>query len=111
MHNYPWYRGWHEKFASKGLTVFGIHTPETPGEKVVAQIQKKSRENHLEFPIAVDNATKNWHAWANHWWPSTYLIDKKGNVRFWWYGELDWQDAQGGKLMDQKIAELLAEGG
>ena len=80
---------------AKGLTVLGIHTSETPGEKVVAQIQKKSKENRLEFPIAVDNATKNWHAWATHWWPSTYLIDKKGNVRYHWTGELQWDGQDG----------------
>lgn len=38
-------------------------------------------------------------------------MDKKGNVRYWWYGELDWQDKQGGKMLEQKIAELLAEDG
>src|SRR5262249_15666227 len=109
VHNYPWYRGWHEKFGPKGVTVLGIHTPESPGERVVGQIQKKAKDNKLEYPIAVDNATKNWQAWANVYWPSTYLVDKKGRVRYWWYGELNVQGSQGGKLLEQKIAELLAE--
>jgi hypothetical protein len=38
-----------------------------------------------------------------------YLVDKKGNVRYWWYGELNWQGSEGESFMRQKIVELLAE--
>jgi hypothetical protein len=30
-------------------------------------------------------------------------------VRYWWYGELNWQGAQGERFMRQKIEELLVE--
>ena len=63
----------------------------------------------MHFPIVVDNDKKNWNAWGNSMWPSVYLIDKKGYVRYWWYGELDWQGAGGQKIMRKRIAELLAE--
>ena len=42
-------------------------------------------------------------------WPSVYLIDKKGRLRYWWYGELNWNGAGGQNTMGQKIEELLAE--
>jgi hypothetical protein len=42
-------------------------------------------------------------------WPSVYLIDKKGHVRYWWYGELNWKGTEGEKFMREKIVELLAE--
>jgi hypothetical protein len=42
-------------------------------------------------------------------WPSVYLIDKKGRVRYWWYGELNWKEAGGQRIMAAKIEELLAE--
>ena len=42
-------------------------------------------------------------------WPSTYLIDKRGYIRFWWYGELNWQGAEGKNFMCQRIESLLAE--
>ena len=63
----------------------------------------------MQYAILIDNENKNWKAWANNMWPSTYLIDKKGYVRHWWYGELNWQGAEGEKYMRQKIEELLAE--
>ena len=91
------------------MTIIGVHTPETPGEKVVESIRRKSRESDLAFPIAVDNDLQNWQAWSNNIWPAVYLVDKQGNVRYWWYGELNWQGSEGEKFMREKIDELLAE--
>ena len=63
----------------------------------------------MEYAVAVDNARKNWNAWGNRFWPSVYLIDKKGYVRYRWDGELNWNKVQGEEIMRKKIEELLAE--
>ena len=63
----------------------------------------------MKYPIVVDNAGKNWNAWDNRFWPCTYLIDKKGNVRYRWDGELNWKETKGEGIMRKKIEELLAE--
>ena len=42
-------------------------------------------------------------------WPSTYLIDKNGYVRYWWYGELNYQQQGAEKLLRRRIEELLNE--
>jgi len=42
-------------------------------------------------------------------WPSTYLIDKEGYVRYWWAGELNWENAGINKVFGERIGELLAE--
>lgn len=109
IHNYPPYKRWQEEFAGKKVTLLGIHTPETEGEKVVETIRQKAKQNGLEFPIAVDGQLKNWQAWGNKMWPAVYLVDKKGRVRYWWYGELNWEGSGGEKFMHDKIVELLAE--
>jgi peroxiredoxin len=109
IQNFPWYKAWHEKYSKQGLTVLGIHTPESEPEKDIETLRKKIEDNELNYPIAVDNEARTWKAWANSWWPSTYLIDKKGYVRYWWYGELNWEGKEGEKLMRSKIEELLAE--
>lgn len=109
MRNYPWYTGWHKDFADKNLLVIGIHTPESAGEKQIDRIRQKAKENRLEFPIAVDNSLKMWKAWGNRYWPSTYLIDKQGFVRYRWDGELNGKEIQGEKIMRKHIEELLAE--
>ncbi len=61
------------------------------------------------FPVVIDNDKRIWNAWGNSMWPSLYLIDKKGYVRYAWYGELNWKGAEGEKIMRQRIEQLLAE--
>jgi peroxiredoxin len=89
--------------------MIGIHTPESQAEQVVENVRRNAREQNLDFPILIDTQKKNWQAWGNTIWPSLYLIDKRGYVRAWWYGELNWQGAEGEKIMRARIEELLAE--
>lgn len=87
----------------------GVHTPEQADERVLENVRKKVVENEMEYPIAVDPDSQTWATWANHTWPSVYLIDKRGNIRTWWYGELNWQGAEGERLLREKIEALLKE--
>lgn len=108
IHNYPAYKAWHEKYAGKGVTVVGIHTPEFGHEADLERVRAKAEQNGLKFPIAVDNDQQNWKNWQNNYWPSIYLIDKKGQVRHRWEGELG-SDGKGELLVREWIEELLAE--
>ncbi len=87
----------------------GIHTPETSAERSVDNLRSKMKQEGFQFPIVVDNDHKNWDAWGNSMWPSVYLIDKQGYVRYWWYGELNWKTNEGEKVMRKLIEKLLAE--
>jgi peroxiredoxin len=109
IHNYPWYKQWQRDFANRDVVILGIHTPETEQERNVDQLRDKLREEGLEFPVAVDAKNEVWNAWGNHIWPAVYLIDKQGQVRHWWYGELEWNGAGGEKQLRGKIESLLAE--
>jgi peroxiredoxin len=109
IHNYTSYSAWHKDFADKGVTIIGVHTPETDGEKKLDAVRKKVKSNKMTYPIAADTDGKTWAAWGNRWWPSIYLIDKKGNVRYRWDGELNWDKVKGERIMRAKIEELLAE--
>jgi hypothetical protein len=91
------------------VTVIGVHTPETNEEKKVEKVRKKVKDSGMKYPVAVDGSYKTWQAWGNRYWPSVYLIDKKGHVRYRWDGELNWQETKGEKIMREKIKELLAE--
>ncbi len=110
IHNQPAYKDWYERFSRQGAVVLGIHTPEGTGDRKLENIRKAIQDQAIAYPVAVDNNKENWNAWRNRTWPSVYLIDKEGYVRYWWYGELNWQGAHGEKICREKIAELLAEG-
>lgn len=89
----------------------GVHTPETTTERDLSELRRRLVSEELKFPIVSDNDQNTWNVWGNSMWPSVYLIDKKGRLRYWWYGELDWKGAGGQKIMTEKIKELLAEEG
>jgi len=111
IHNYPAYKAWQKQYGGKGVTIVGIHTPEFEDEADLKRVRAKAEQHGLNFPIAVDNNRQNWKNWNNHSWPSIYLVDKKGNVRYRWEGELDSATTKGERLMRQRINELLAEKG
>jgi thiol-disulfide isomerase/thioredoxin len=111
IHNYPAYKAWQQKYARKGVTIIGIHTPEFKHEADLKKILAQAKKNGLKFPIAVDNDGRNWKNWKNRYWPSIYLIDKKGRVRYRWEGELGSEKTKGHRVLRKRIEELLAEKG
>jgi hypothetical protein len=88
-----------------------VHTPETEREANLKAVRKKVNDNGMKYAVAADSAGKTWAEWGNQWWPSIYLIDKKGNVRYRWDGELNGNGIRGEEVMRIKIKELLAEAG
>ena len=111
IHNLPHYRQWYETFPADKMTMIGLQTPETEVERSADNLRQKVEEFGIRYPVALDAAGDNWRAWANNLWPSVYLIDKQGNVRSWWYGELNWQGSRGEEIMRGRIEALIAEKG
>jgi thiol-disulfide isomerase/thioredoxin len=109
IHNYPSYREWQERYKDKDVVIIGIHTPETSTERDLSHVRKKAVEEKLSFPILIDGESNNWNAWGNSIWPSVYLIDKRGYLRNFWVGELNWQGASGDQFVRDRIETMLAE--
>jgi peroxiredoxin len=110
-HNYPSLKAWHERFSKDGVTIIGVHTPETAREREIENVRKSAKENGLKYPIVFDKDGSTWKTWDNRWWPTTYLIDKNGFVRYRWDGELNWKKTKGEATMRKRIEQLLAEPG
>ena len=107
--NLPHYNKWFEDFAKDKVTIIGVHTPETANEADEKNVAKEVKKLKIKYPVAIDGERATWQAYRNQWWPSIYLIDKAGRVRFRWDGELEYQEAGGDKIVRAKIKELLAE--
>jgi len=56
----------------------------------------------------VDNDMGFWKRMNNRYWPSYFIVDKKGNVRANFVGETHKGDLQAAKI-ENMIAKLLAE--
>ena len=59
--------------------------------------------------MVTDADGENWRRWGQRWWPTVYLIDKKGLGRYRWAGELDWKGAGGERIMGDLVEQLLKE--
>ncbi len=107
--NFHHYNRWQKSLESRGVRVIGIQTPETTAERNVAMVRAAAKEKDFQFPVLIDLQNKNWDAWSNTMWPTIYVVDKKGYIRFWWQGELNWQGATGDKSIETLVEQLLAE--
>jgi peroxiredoxin len=109
VRNLPHYNDWYKRYAARGVQVIGVHRPESSGESHIESVKKKAVDAGIQYPVAVDNQAANWNAWGTRVWPSAYLVDKQGFVRFWWVGELNWQSTRGEAWMRDRIEALLQE--
>lgn len=108
--NFGHYKRWDETLKSKGVEVIGIQTPETESERDPEKVIGAAKKEGFKFPVLIDVESKNWSAWGNTMWPTVYVIDKKGYIRFWWQGELNWQGATSDKKVEAIVEQLLKEG-
>lgn len=99
----PHVNRWAETYGSKGLTVVGIHTPEFAFERSTRNLQVAMQRNGVKHPVAQDNAYATWKAFGTQYWPSRYLIDRRGHIVLRQFGE------GGYAQMESAIQALLAK--
>lgn len=92
-------------YKSFGLVVIGVHTPEYEFAADARVVEGAASEAGVGFPVALDNDYASWRAFNNKYWPSVYLFDAKGELRFSHAGEGKYAEIEG------KVRELLAEAG
>jgi thiol-disulfide isomerase/thioredoxin len=99
----PYVQAWHERYRDKGLTVIGVHTPEFTFAQYESNVERGIREFGLTYPIVIDSDREIWKAFANRYWPTKYLLDKDGYLRYGHFGEGGYGECE------QVIQELLRE--
>jgi cytochrome c biogenesis protein CcdA/thiol-disulfide isomerase/thioredoxin len=83
----PHVEAWSKAYASSGLQVIGVHTPEYAFEHVPANVAAGAKRAGISYPIALDNNYATWDAFHNDSWPADYLIDATGRIRYVGVGE------------------------
>lgn len=99
----PYVQAWHERYHNQALTVIGVHTPEFTFAQYESNVERGIREFGLTYPIVVDSNRAIWKAFANRYWPTKYLLDKDGYLRYGHFGEGAYRESE------QMIQELLRE--
>ena len=101
----PYLRDWNEKYADRGLTMVGVHTPEFDFEKITENVVAANEELGVVWPVAQDNNFRTWRSYSNRFWPAKYLIDANGVVRYTHFGEGEYDETE------HHIRALLEEAG
>ena len=66
---------------AKGLSIIGIHSPETPAEKQRAYVVENLHAQGIVWPVAVDNTFALWTAYGVDAWPTQLFFDRHGRLR------------------------------
>ena len=101
----PYIRAWDDRYRGAGLTIVGVHTPEFAFERKAANVRENAADLGVRYPIALDNDYGTWQAWHNQYWPAKYLIDSRGHVRYYHFGEGSYDETE------NAIRGLLLESG
>ena len=87
----PYLKAWHQRYAEHGLITVGVHTPEFDFSADPETVAAAVRDEEIPYPVLLDvgdnKQGKTWQLFANHYWPSRYLIDARGYLRYEHAGE------------------------
>lgn len=99
----PHLAAWDEKYSDEGLLIIGIHSPEFEFEKDEANVKMAVEKHGVAYPVVLDNEKETWKAFGNRYWPSKYIADHEGYIRYYHIGEGAYDDTE------WVIKKLLAE--
>ena len=81
----------------------GVHTPEFAFEHVAGNVEGAVDRLGVKYPVALDNDYGTWNAFQNQYWPAKYLIDRNGHLRYFHFGEGEYDTTEA------RIRTLLGE--
>ena len=78
----PYLEAWYRKYRSDGLVVIGVESPEFPFERDAGNLKAAIAQFGIRYPVVQDNNLDTFNEWGNEGWPSDFLIDAQGRVRY-----------------------------
>ena len=109
QHNYPTLKAWQKAFAKKGVTIIGVHTPETSAERNNQNVRKSAKKNGLTYPIVVDPEAQPGRLGAIGCGPRPTSSTRTASSATAGTGNLIGREPRAAAAMKKKIEQLLAE--
>ncbi|WP_433403614.1 cytochrome c biogenesis protein DipZ [Streptomyces sp. CA-146814] len=99
----PHLQDWERAYEDAGLRIIGVHSPEFAFEKKRGNVVSGAEKLGVTWPVALDNDLATWDNYRNRFWPAKYLIDAEGTVRYFKFGEGEYDKTE------KMIRELLRQ--
>ena len=99
----PSVKEWDARYRERGLTIVGVHTPETTSEYNLDNVRREVPGLGIKYPVVTDNDYTTWKAYGVEAWPTILVVDKQGRIRWLHVGEGKYDETE------SVIKTLLAE--
>jgi len=99
----PAIKNWDTRYREQGLTIVGVHSPEFEEERKPENLRREVAELEIRYPVVTDNDYATWRAYDVAAWPTIFVLDKSGRIRWTHVGEGAYD------ATEQVIQKLLAE--
>lgn len=86
--------------AQRPFTILAVNAGETP-----ERIQSFLSEVPVSFPILLDSDSERMKAWRVFVLPTSFLIDKQGQIRFSLSGHIEWDEPKAVAIIEKLLAE------
>lgn len=90
----PYILAWRARYAGAGLTVLGIHSPRFKFTAKRLKLSAALGRLGVSHPVADDSSYAIWHDYGCHGWPSLFLWGSEGALRWFHFGEGDYQETE-----------------
>ena len=99
----PSVKEWDARYRERGLTIVGVHTPETTSEYNIDNVRREVPALGIKYAVVTDNDYSTWKAYGVEAWPTILVVDKQGRIRWLHVGEGKYDETE------SVIKTLLAE--
>jgi thiol-disulfide isomerase/thioredoxin len=114
-YTFPKLQRWHESYKNKGLVILGLtnYSGDIDGRRAtpveeLAYLRTFKKQNHLPYGFVVADSSVNDFNYGVFSIPMSFLIDRRGNVRFIAMGANEQEIAALGKMIEKVMGEPLS---
>lgn len=90
----PYLRAWYERYRGDGLLVVGVHSPEFDFEKDHGNVERAAARLEVSWPVALDDDMAIWGDFNNRYWPTKWITDREGRIRYVHPGEGNYTETE-----------------
>lgn len=90
----PYLRAWHDRYRDDGLVVVGVHSPEFDFEKNHRNVEAAVSRLDVTWPVALDDDMAIWRDFNNRYWPTKWVTDREGRIRYVHPGEGNYTETE-----------------
>jgi hypothetical protein len=83
----PYVKAWHQRYASDGLQVLGVHSPGFRTSASPERVGEAVARLEIVHPVLLDTNFALWQDYENQGWPARYLWNEEGRLADYHYGE------------------------